>query len=285
MAWRRIEETLIDEASGVAHRITIELPHRFDKIERPPVIVCLDGAWTEGSVRDATRLMSMSGEAPEAIVVGVSFEESSLSELLRQRACWYTPTGWVPPPETGVHGVSAQDTGKADQFQTFLRDRVLPYVEAHAPHGERWLVGHSFGALCGLRILFSEPEMFNKYLLASPSIWWDDRSILGLEAEYWDTNDDLAAEVFVSAGALELGAELDANFSMYRNAVELVERLGARGYRSLGLQMATLAGESHNSTIGPAISAGLRGLHFPLSLLAVEDDRVRTVQQAESRPD
>lgn len=245
------------------HFVSIDLPHRNESLERPPLILCLDGAWMAGTVRDATRIMSMSGEAPEAIVAGVWFDEPTMPDYLRARARWYTPSQWVPPPRTtGVRDVAAEDLGYAHTYRAFLRDRVLPFIAEEVAYGETWLVGHSFSGLFGLHCLLHEPEMFDKYLLASPSIWWHDRSILDLEEQRATELEDLQASVFMSAGEAEIADARDEEiYRMRANMLEMGERLRSRRYPSLDLTWTVLAGESHSSTTSNAVNKGIRALH------------------------
>jgi uncharacterized protein len=260
MLWETSTFTLTCDRSGLDHDISVGLPARFDKLDAPPVIVCLDGPWMFGTVLDATRIMSMSGEAPEAVVVGVSFTDQSMGEYLKQRARWYTPTAWVPPPETGVRGLEQDETGKVETFIAFLNDQLLPHLEARYRTGERWFVGHSFSALCGVRALLVKPEMFDRWLLASPSIWWHDRVILDMEEAYAEANDDLPAHVFLSAGTDEEDSDPVGTFRMTSNVAVLGSTLASRGYPNLKLTRMELDGDAHSSVIGNAISKGLRAL-------------------------
>jgi predicted alpha/beta superfamily hydrolase len=258
MAWSETDFMLTCATSGVEHAVSVTTPFRYDALESAPLILCLDGAWTAGTVRDGTRIMSMSSEAPEAIVASLSFTDDTMSSYLQSRARWFCPTQWVPPEITGVKGVTAEDMGQAMTYLAFIRDQVMPRLEADFRVGERWLVGHSFSALFGLQTLFSEPNLFDKYLLASPSIWWHDRVMLDIEADYVADHDDLAAQVFLTAGEEE--DALDDEFNMCGNVIEMATRLSERGYPSLQLSHALLPTESHSSTIGAAISRGLRHL-------------------------
>ena len=257
MAWTSTDFTLTCDATGVEHHVSVTTPFRYDSMESAPLILCLDGAWTAGTVRDATRIMSMSGEAPEALVASLSFTDDTMSSYLRSRARWFCPTEWVPPEETGVKGIEASDAGKALVYLEFIRDQVLPHLHNDLRISETWLVGHSFSGLFGLRTLFAEPTLFDKYLLASPSIWWDDRVMLDIEADYASAHDDLAARVFLSAGEAE---DMLEGFNMCGNMVEMATKLQGRGYPSLDLAHAILPTESHSSTIGAAVSRGIRHL-------------------------
>lgn len=257
MSFTETNTRLVCQQTGTEHQLSIAKPFRYDALDSMPLLLCLDGAWIAGAVRDATRIMSMSGEAPEALVAGLSFTDASMSGYLRSRARWYCPTAWVPPAIVGVKDVTAADTGHASTYLAFIRDQVLPTIRAEHPISQVWLVGHSFSALFGLTALFDEPELFDRYLLASPSIWWHDAVMFDIEATYADTHDDLPATVFMTAGELE---EM-APFSMVENVVKMYERLSARGYDRLAVEHAVLPGETHSSAIGAAVSLGIRRLH------------------------
>lgn len=250
--------------SGVEHTVSIGLPVRYRSLDEAPLLLCLDGPWVFGTTLDASRIMSMSGEAPEAIVVGLSFSERSMAEYLRHRARWFTPTPWVPPPITGVKGITAQECGRADVMVDFVRDQLLPEVERAHTGGcrvsQRWLIGHSFSALFGLRTLLTEPAIFDKWLLASPSIWWDDRAVLRLEADHAARSTDLVARVFTSYGELEAVDQPEPDFAMGANVETLVATLRSRGYPGLDLTHGVLVGDGHASSIGAAVSKGLRAL-------------------------
>jgi predicted alpha/beta superfamily hydrolase len=135
----------------------------------------------------------------------------------------------------------------------------MPRLAADYRVADRWLVGHSFSGLFGLRVLFTEPDLFDKYLLASPSIWWHDRAILELEEAHAAAHDDLAARVFLSAGDLE-DDQFGQAYRMGGNVRELTGRLAGRGYANLEISHVVLPEENHSSTIGAAISHGLRAL-------------------------
>lgn len=259
--WSESTLALTCERSGTEYLATVGLPARHAQLDAPPVIVCLDGPWVYGTVRDATRLMSMSGEAPEAVVVGLEFVTDSMGEYLRQRARWFSPTPFVPPEATGVKGLTADETGKAAVLMAMLDDQLLPRVTEIAGAGELWFVGHSFSALFGLHCLFSDPGLFDRWLLMSPSIWWDDRSILRFEQAYADSSEDLAAAVFTSSGENEDTPASVATFAMGPNVAELVETLRARQYPGLSIDHQVMPGDAHSSTIGNAVSKGIRSLH------------------------
>jgi len=42
---------------------------------------------------------------------------------------------------------------------------------------DRCFIGHSLGGLLGSHILIEQPQLFNRYIIGSPSYWWDNKEI------------------------------------------------------------------------------------------------------------
>jgi predicted alpha/beta superfamily hydrolase len=126
------------------------------------------------------------------------------------------------------------------------------------------LFGHSLGGLFALHTLFMHPESFNTYLVLSPSIWFNNRVVLGHEAAFAAAvkSGKVAPRVFVAVGGEEekLPAVLPpgmtreqveksvAGAAMVHNARDLGERLkalsGAPGYAA---RAQVFEGETHIS--------------------------------------
>lgn len=245
--------------TGLHHVVWVGFPTRYERLANRdfPLVLCLDGAWTFGTALDSCRIMALSREAPEAVVAGVAFVVDDMETYLQHRARFLTPTQWVPPEFTGVRGVIVDETGRAADYLAFLERQVLPLLADRYRIGERTLLGHSFSGLFGLRTMLLRPELFDRYLLASPSIWWDGRAILDVEEQVAAERDDLAAAVFLSAGSRETRGMPE---DMLTNVALCADRLEGRGYPSLRVDRAVLDGDDHSSSIGAAISKGLRSL-------------------------
>ncbi|KAK6712064.1 hypothetical protein SNK05_006515 [Fusarium graminearum] len=79
------------------------------------------------------------------------------------------------------HGKPRTDIsfGEAEQFLDWMKTDVMPYVEnelfpkANLHTGRKALFGHSYGGIFALNTMFTEPELFNSFLIASPVIWWN----------------------------------------------------------------------------------------------------------------
>lgn len=136
---------------------------------------------------------------------------------------------------------------------------------------DRTLIGHSFGALFGAYVLFTASDVFGRYLLSSPSLWWDDCLLLRTEVEFAATHDDLPARVFLSVGEYEdgpndkhwpQGMPHPEEIRLVPPVQQLHENLASRDYASLRLSMEVFAGEDHATVFPSALTRGLRTL-FP----------------------
>jgi predicted alpha/beta superfamily hydrolase len=244
---------LTSEHTGRSYQVTVELPNRYRSGDRRyPLVVVLDGQWVFGPVRDAFRIMALHRELPEAVLVGVAHAEPDLRSILQDRARDFTPTQATAPSQTGVRA-PAEEVGQAASFRRALVDEIIPAATGGLRlDGDRTIVGHSFSALFALDTLLEEPSLFDRWVLASPSVWWDDQVMFRREANHAAMTDDVVARVFMSAGSEEGGEE---GFGGHR---EIFERLADRAYPSLALSWALFPGESHTSVINAAVSRGLR---------------------------
>ena len=74
----------------------------------------------------------------------------------------------------------AKKNGGAANFLRFIREELQPFIDKEYPTipSDRGYFGDSLGGLFGLYALFNEPETFNRYIIGSPSIWWDEKAIV-----------------------------------------------------------------------------------------------------------
>ena len=72
--------------------------------------------------------------------------------------------------------------GLADRYGAFLTETVKPLVDARyrtrPDAASTGLGGSSLGGLVTVHLGLTRPDVFGRLLVASPSVWWDDRVIL-----------------------------------------------------------------------------------------------------------
>lgn len=250
-------------APGDEYQIAVGLPRTYGSGERRyPVLVVLDSDIIFGTAAETAAMLVFDG-AQELIVVGVGYGDRR-SGTLRVRDL--TPT---VAPEPSVRDSTPDDGprrgGGAPAFLAFLRERVLPFVEARyrTDTTQRGLFGHSYGGLFALYTLFHAPTTFSRYIVGSPALWWDRRVTFAFEERFSAANRDLAARVFLGGGEQEErpGDVVASRFRMVSNWVELEQRLRGRGYPSLTLDAHLFPGEGHISVVPFLLSRGIRAVY------------------------
>lgn len=69
--------------------------------------------------------------------------------------------------------------GMSGPFISFLKHEVIPAIEKrYATDSTRTIIGQSLGGLLATEILFTYPDTFTNYIIISPSLWWNDQSLL-----------------------------------------------------------------------------------------------------------
>lgn len=236
-----------DPASGREYQVFVQLPPSYaaEPDRRYPVLFVTDADYAFPIIRQLGRRLNLDGPAVEEfILVGLSYAQGDNGAASRNRD--YTPTA------NGPRRASSTEHGGGPAYQAYLKTQVLPFMDARfrTDPSRRILLGHSYGALLGLQILFTEPELFSGYALGSPSIWFDQRHVLKMEADYAARRTDLDADVFIYIGEFEghgptpqhtTGPDMVADVAM------LEATLRSRNYPGLTLGSEVLNDEDHLS--------------------------------------
>ena len=151
--------------------LNIYLPLGYEEnIEKNyPVIYLLDGSSNEdfihisGLVQFAS--FSWINIMPETIVVGIA-------NVDRKRDFTY-------PSNSVRDKLEYPMAGESNAFIQFIENEVQPLINTtYRVTSEKTLIGQSLGGLLATEILFKHPALFNNYIIVSPSLWWDDESLL-----------------------------------------------------------------------------------------------------------
>lgn len=251
-----------DPVSGRKYQVFVALPPSYakDPKRRYPVLYVTDADYAFPIVRQIGRRLNLDRpQIDEFILVGLSYAVGEQGMSSRRRD--YTPTqaGAHDTPPDAVHG-----QGKA--YLGYLRDQVFPFIAQRyrTRQDERLFLGHSYGALLGAQILLTEPAMFSRYLLGSPSLWYDQHVMEKIEREYAASHQDLAALVYVYVGEYEEIKNGDPRFAkrynMVSDARRLERSLNSRRYPSLRIKLDVLNDEDHLSVAPRGFTHGLKFL-------------------------
>lgn len=168
--------------------LNIYLPQNFNKAKSYPVIYLLDGSMNEdfihvtGLIQFFNQMYSM----PETIVVGIA-------NIDRKRDFTF---------HTDLKDLQ-QDyptTGHSDKFISFLEKELKPYIGNQFNVTDTYIFGQSLGGLLATEILLKKPDMFDNYFIISPSLWWDDESLLKNADQWLARIPDTKKFIYISVG-------------------------------------------------------------------------------------
>ena len=154
---------------------------------------------------------------------------------------------------------TAGSGGGAKDFLTFIEGEVRGLINQtyNVNKYDQTLVGHSFGGLFGLYVLLTSPESFKRYVLASPSLWWDNNMIFKLEKQYAGNNTNLTRRVFLAVGSEEAGL---GTKQMVKNTRLMFDSIKRRNYAGLDIGFKVFEGESHQSVVATSMREGIKSV-------------------------
>jgi len=196
-------------------------------------------------------------EMSREIIVGIGFADKDGKPVGSFAA--YTRDLTPTPDDDWAQASTAGPGGRAEDFIHFINDEVKPLINKtyNINKYNQTLVGHSFGGLFGLYVLFNHSDSFNRYVIASPSLWWDDAVMFKMEEKYASTHTNLAKKVFLSVGSKELASGPQG---MIDNARKMAEKLKSRNYPDLKLSFKIFEDETHVSVVGISIQKGIEAV-------------------------
>ena len=238
-----------DPVSGRDYEVFVSLPASYatSPDRRYPVLYVTDADYAFPIIRQIARRVNLNEPMiEEFILVGLSYSRGDSPIASRNRD--YTPT------PNGPRNASSMVHGEGPAYQTYLKTRAIPFIEDRfrADPTRRVLLGHSYGGLLGAQIMFTDPGLFQAYVLGSPSFWFDRRHIMTMEADYARTHRDLPADVFMYIGAWEVpgGDSRNAPVDMVGDLRTMERVLTSRAYPGLRVRSTVLEDEDH-LTVAP----------------------------------
>lgn len=191
------------------------------------------------------------------IIVGIDFADKDGNPVDSFAA--YTRDLTPTPDDDWMQASSAGSGGHAEEFLDFIDNEVKPFINKtyNVNKYNQTLAGHSFGGLFGLYVLFNHSDSFNRYVIASPSPWWDDAVIFEFEEKYAKAHTNLDKKVFISVGSREFASGPQG---MIENTSQMIEKIRSRNYPDLELRFKIFEDETHESVVGISIQKGIEAV-------------------------
>ena len=223
--------------------VNIYLPQNFDKTKSYPIIYLLDGSMNEDfiHVTGLVQFFNLMYSMPETIVVGIA-------NVDRKRDFTF---------HTDLKDLQKDypTTGHSDKFISFLEKELKPYIESQFKPTDKYLFGQSLGGLLATEILLKKPEMFNNYFIISPSLWWDDESLLKQANQLLTKIPDTKKFIYVSVGKGEHPV-------MVKDAEDLYDILKKSNKKNWTVEYKMMETDNHATILHRSLYEGLVKL-FP----------------------
>jgi len=244
-------------------KLYVGLPRNYETraAERFPVIYLLDADYSFALTRNLLRHFTDRGQAQDSIIVGIAYEgaEDDIDVYHRTRTRDYTPSFTL---ENGYGPEIQKLSGGGPAFLKLLADAILPEIDRRyrTDPAERMLVGHSFGGVFATYALVTRPDLFRRYLIVSPSLWYDNRMIFGEAKKFIATHKSLPVKVFWSVGGEE-NQPPPSGSPMVDYLIEFAAMMKDAKLEGYDSTVAVFPNETHNSVFPAALSRGLRALY------------------------
>lgn len=225
--------------------LNIYLPEGYNPKDstKYPVIYLLDGSADEDFIHIVGLVQFNSFEwinqVPKSIVVGIVSVD-------RKRDFTF-------PSKIQEDLEKYPTTGHSDKFISFIETELQPFIQKNYKTNEsKTLIGQSLGGLLSTEILVKKPHLFNKYIIVSPSLWWDNGSLLNQAVSDFENT-----EVYIGVGKEGLTPskiprvmEVDANL--------LSEKIKKLQYKEVNVIFDYLPQENHATILHQAVFNSFR---------------------------
>jgi len=233
--------------------LNIYLPEGYQQNDttKYPVIYLLDGSADEDFIHIVGLVQFNSFEwvnqVPKSIVVGIATVD-------RKRDFTFP---------TSIEGDKKRypTTGHSDKFISFIEKELQPYIQSkYKTDANKMLIGQSLGGLLATEILIKKPVLFNKYIIISPSLWWDNAALLNQDSEIRENTFKQQTDVYIAVGKEGLTPteiprvmEVDANL--------LTEKIKGFKNKSVKVYFDFLPQENHATIMHQAVSNSFKILY------------------------
>ncbi|HWA33281.1 MAG TPA: alpha/beta hydrolase-fold protein [Cyclobacteriaceae bacterium] len=237
--------TLPSKVVGLAYKLYVKVPPDYDSEKAYDMIFTLDPEYSFAIESNITDHLVQRNDLPPVIIVGIGYE---IDNYRVNRTRDYTPTKSLVG---GYDAETQKHTGGGENFFRFITTELFPFIEKNfGKPRTRTLVGHSYGGLFASWVMFNKPGTFDRSIIVSPSLWFDEKKVLkGVESN--SALSSLEATVYITAGNLE--DAVMANDVLYLKA--LLDKIKPSKFR---YRAEVCEGENHNTIFPRAFSNGLR---------------------------
>ena len=170
--------------------LLISKPAGYDNsTDRYPVLYLLDGETHFHYASGIVSFLAVNDRIPKMLLVGIvsGGRERRTHDL-------------TPPSAAEIDNRFSPGNGGAEAFLSFIAGEVIPFVDkTYRTRPYRMLVGHSFGGLFGIFALVTKPKLFNAYIAADPSLYWNNEAVVMQAESFFADTKSLQTDLYMTA--------------------------------------------------------------------------------------
>jgi predicted alpha/beta superfamily hydrolase len=241
-------------ALGEKRVLNIYLPEGYNANDslKYPVIYLLDGSADEDFIHIVGLVQYNSfpwvNQMPKSIVVGIA-------NVDRKRDFTF-------PTTIEADKKSYPTTGHSEKFIAFIATELQPFIDQKfKTTSSKTLIGQSLGGLLATEILLKKPSLFDKYIIVSPSLWWDNGSLLSQNSEILNETFNQQKDIYIGVGkegltptAIPRVMEADAN--------SLAKKIKATKSKKVNVLFDFLQDENHATIMHQAVFNAFKQLNY-----------------------
>ena len=217
----------------------INLPRDYSDTSKTfPVLYLLDAQWDFPLANAIFGQQYYDGFVPGIVIVGITWGgENPNYDLLRRRD--FTPSVVA----------NQQPSGNAKNFLEFIKKELVSFIESkYRVTDDRALMGSSLGGLFTLYAMFNSTNLFNKYILTSPALQWDNGILYKIEKEFSEKNTEIPARLSMEMGGYE-------NYSVLEQFYNILKE---RNYKGLSIHYKMIEGIGHSGSKADGYTRGMQ---------------------------
>jgi len=221
-----IKSSILDEN----RELNIYFPSSYstDSTKIYPVIYLLDGSRDEDFIHISGIVQfgsfSWINMIPESIVVGIG-------NVDRKRDFTY-------PSKNKLDQKEFPTSGQSQKFISFLENELQPFIDStYRTTDIKTIIGQSLGGLLATEILFEKPELFDNFIIVSPSLWWDDEKLMDRQPKSYNSSKSIYIAVGKEGEVME------------RTANELFDKIKKNKKKNTNLFYEFLEDKTHGDAL------------------------------------
>jgi len=241
-----VQIELHSQIANSDYDIYIYLPPSYFHCEKTyPVLYLTDAFHAFGICKNSCDLMIFGKDIPEIIVVGIGFKGDNTVDYVKKRVRDFTHT----------KSSRMLTSGRALFFYNFIGNELIPTIESEyrTDSAQRSLAGFSLGGQFAAYAMLLEPNLFNNFIIGSPTYWWDNKNIISLAKSNIDNIKNLNLTVYTFIGELDA---VDSTFWKEFNEVILSNKSSEFNFKQ-----EVFKGETHTSVFPAAFSTALKFIY------------------------